>query len=361
MREWAGDLQTILQSYRRRDWLDLYLADDSVLNLSRGAVNRNSIVYDNWIASVEELNCSIESSVDRITIHCQNVNSLLGFNVASNLRLLDYAIGKYGKIYQSVRNPSLSEDLDSFNGVLANAEVNEKRISFEFVVDYESLGSLVSNRGLSPRCWWTYKNGIECTSTSLLPTCPKTRAACIKRGAEKDFGGWEFFEEPTSDLPSGGGNQNPGPCFTGETFIWTPDGDVPIGEIRERFERGKKSVYSFNPLTGEIIEDEIVEVFEHTAKHFFTFDFEHAAVNVTPEHPFLVDWGEFKAADKFKRGKDTTKIYDREWSNSKLKRIKQNSDRHETVWNFHVKNNCTYFANQCAVHNSKSPIEYENY
>ena len=50
-----------------------------------------------------------------------------------------------------------------------------------------------ASRALSPRCWWTYKSGIECTSESGETTCPQTRAACAKRGVEHEFGGWEAF------------------------------------------------------------------------------------------------------------------------------------------------------------------------
>ena len=355
-------LTEIFKSYRRRDWLNLYLADDSVLRLSRGAVTKSSIVYNNWIASVEDLTATIDTAVDRITINCQNVNSLLGFNVASNLRLLDYAVADYGKIYQSVRNPALSVDLDQFRGVLANAEVGEERISFEIIVDYESLGSIVAARSKSPRCWWTYKNGIECTSTSILPNCLKTRAACKERGKEWEFGGSEFFEDPTSNLPGAGGNDGGGienPCFTGETLIATPDGDIQIGEIKDRFTSGKKSVYSFDPETGEVRIDEIEEVFEHLVSSYFTFTFEHGIVNVTPEHPFLVTFGEFKTADKMERGVDSVKIFDGlNWHDSRLLKIKHNSDVSETVWNFRVKHNHTYFAGDCGVHNSKNQDQY---
>lgn len=360
-REQSATLTEIFKSYRRRDWMNLYLADDSVLTLSRGAVQRNAVTYDNWIASIEDLTTTIDAAVDRITVNCQNVNSLLGFNVASNLRLLDYAIAEYGKIYQSTRNPAQIVDLDTFRGVLANAEVSETRIGFEIIVDYESLGSIVAARGLSPRCWNSYKNGIECTSTSSLPSCPKTRPACKERGKEYEFAGSEFFEEPESEVPSGGGNNGGGiqPCFTGETLIATPNGAIRFDEMKARFDAGIKSVHSFNPETGETIVDEIEEVFEHPVSNYFTFTFEHKTINVTKEHPFLVRFSAsyreaFKAADEMRRGFDSVKVFDgRDWRESALLKIKQNSDVSAIVYNLRVKRNHTYFADDCAVHNSK--------
>lgn len=360
-RTWSSDLQTIFQAYKVRHTLDVYLNSGDLLQLSRGYVERDTIVYNNWITSIDDLAASIEQSVDRVTVKCQNINSELGFNLASDLRLLDYAVGQYGKQYQSVRNPALIEDFPNvFPGVLANAEVDEKYFSFEFVVDYESLGNIIALRGMSPKCWWTYKNGIECTSTSALPTCPHTRAGCIERGAEKDFGGWEFFEEPTSSQPGSGGNQGGGigGCFLGETLVWTPEGEIPIGEMSERFANGKRSIYSFDPATGEISEDEIEAVWVQTINGFFTLGFESGKINVSAPHRFLTDFGKFSPADNFRRY-DTTKVLkDHQWLDSQLQTIKWNSDKTETVFNLRVKKNRTFFAHRFAVSNSKTPNDF---
>lgn len=360
-RDWSANLQEIHKAYQRRDTLVLYLADNTTKFLARGAVTRGLTAYENVIASVDSLRQTIDAGVDRLTVTCQNVDSLLGFNVASNLRLLDYALAEYGRIYQSVRNPVLKEDVPQiFRSVLANAEVSETRIRFEIIADYESLGSIVAARALSPRCWAVFKNGVECTSTANTTTCPKTRSACIKRGKEWEFLGWEFFEEPASNLPGTGGNEGGTgtgtlPCFLGETRIATPNRDWTFKEIKDRFDLGLRSILSFNPTTGEVEKDEIEEIFTHRVTGYFTLEFDHGYVNVTPEHPFLTDWDVFKPADGFTR-LDTTKIYSRDgrgWHDSRLRAIKWNSDVDEIVYNCRVKKNRTYFANDCGVHNSK--------
>lgn len=150
-RDWSTDLQEIHQAYKRRDTLDLYLADNTVLHLSRGHVERDLgekvgiVVYDNWIRSVEDLRSSIEQSIDRITIKCQNVDSQLGFKLASDLRLLDFAVADYGKIYQSLTNPALIEDIPQvLRGVLSNAEVDEQNFKVELIVDYDSMGRIIA-------------------------------------------------------------------------------------------------------------------------------------------------------------------------------------------------------------------------
>lgn len=365
-RPWSSDLQTIHQAYKRRDTLDIYLADNTVLRLSRGAVTRviggTPVVYDNWIRSVDDLEYSLEEAIDRISVKCQNINSELGFKLASDLRLLDYALADYGKIYQSNRNPALIEDIPQvFRGVLANAEVDELNFDVELIVDYESLGAIIASRGLSPGCWTTYKNGIECTSTSIKTSCPKTRTGCAKRHdstiKEAEFLGWEFFEEPTASAPGSGGNDGGigGTCFTLETKIWTPQGEISIGELPLGAQRERIQVVSFNEITGEInYSDEIQEVFEHEVNGHFTFEFEHGSVNVTPEHRFFTALNNFLPADQFRIG-DTTKTYIEDWFDSKLVRIKWNSDVKTLVRNLHVKKNHTYFvANKYAVHNAKN-------
>lgn len=353
-RNWSNNLQNnIFPAYRRRDTLDIYLNDGQTLRLSRGSVVRGSVlVYNNWIRSVDELRFSIDGSIDRITITCQNVNSLLGFDLASNLRKLDYALVDYGKQYQSIRNPAIPvEDFPQvFRGVLANAETDEQNITFELIVDYESLGAIVGSRALSPRCWWTYKTGPECTSTSGEATCPQTRSACVKRGVEKDFGGWEAFIEPVSSPPGSGGNDGGGigTCFTLDTPVWTPAGEVPIGELR-----AGQRIVSFDEKTGEVnFDDEIIEVLDHEATGFYTFEFEHGPLNVTPEHPLLVANNIFVLADMFQMG-DTVRVVKDAWFDSALKRIRWNSDQKVKVRNLHVRGNQTYFANRCGVHNVK--------
>lgn len=199
-REWSSTFQQIHAGYRRRDTLDLYLADDTILRLSRGAVVRGSDTYSNVIRSVSDLRTSIDAGVDRVTVVCQNVDSVLGIDLASDLRLFDYAFGDYGRQYQSIRTPANVVDIPQFfRGVVANCEADEEQISFELIVDYESLGSVLASRGLGPRCWWINQGGIECNATQ---PCAQTRFTCT---SEHEFGGWEFFQEPAGTLPGAGG------------------------------------------------------------------------------------------------------------------------------------------------------------
>lgn len=209
--EISETLAEILPASKRRDTLDLYLADGTVLRLSRGKVIRlitgSPVEYLNYIRSVSELKRSLELAIDRLTITAQNINSELGFNLADDLRLLDYAYAEYGRVYESIRDGELIEDITMiFRGVLANAEATETRVEYEIIVDYDSMGAIVATRTCGYRCPFTYKDGVDCTSESELPDCKKTRAQCKERGKEEEFGGCEPFEQTISTPPSGDGS-----------------------------------------------------------------------------------------------------------------------------------------------------------
>lgn len=357
------------------------------LILNTVVYNSVEVEYLNWIMSVSDFKNTIETSIDRLTVTCQNISSDLGFNIASDLRLLDYAFATYGRQFQSSRNESLIEDIPKiFPAILANAEADEKKIEFEIIADYDSMGSILGSRSNGYRCGWTYKNGVECTSTSSETDCLKTRAQCKDRGKEWEFGGTEPYEEPVATPPPGDGSgigtgtgggfggsyYNPNdPCFTLETKVWTPQGDIPFAD----FPVGKleKPIigYSFDKKTGEIIEDEILEIFEHEVNEFLTFTFEHSLINTTFNHRFWVDFNKFKRAENFKLPKngffDTTKAFVETlgwngWMDVRLLKVKQNSDKPTIVRNLHMKRNNTYFANRCAVSNMKDPFrQYPDY
>ena len=353
----SNNLTEILKSYTRRDTLLLYLNDQTTLPLSRGAVVRDGVTYKNYIRSVGDLSASFDRAVDNIEITCQNVNSELGYNLASNLRLLDYALADYGRIYQSTRNPALIEDFPRmFAGVIANAQADEQNFKVQLIVDFESMGSIIATRGLSPKCSTTLKNGIECTTTAFGLSCPRTLLACKKYGKPWENMGWEYFEEPLNAPPGTGGGGGIGGCFIAETKVWLPSGDLPIGDLPIGRPSERIAVVSFDPLTNAIdYDDEIEEVWEEEINGYFTFEFKNTIIpGVSARHRFLRKFGLFQAADLFQLG-GSTRIFADDWADSKLIKIKWNSDARVKMRNLRVKKNHTFFANRCAVSNAKQP------
>lgn len=206
----SSNLAEILPASKRREMLDIYLNNGEMLHLTRGLVAQEDpespINYQNKIRSISELRKSIDGAIDRITVVCENITSDLGFDLSSNSRLLDFAFAVYGRQYVSIRDENLIEYIPRiFPGIISNVDANEKQIEFELIVDIDSMGAILAARSLSPRCQFSYQNGIECTSTSSETSCPKTRDACKARGKEWEFGGTEFFEEPIPIVPNGDG------------------------------------------------------------------------------------------------------------------------------------------------------------
>lgn len=353
-------------SHSRRDTLDLYLTNGTIKRLSRGAVSRGGNIYQDYIRDVGDL-VKTETEVDRLNIVCQNINSELGLLAASDLRLLDYAVADYGRIYQSNVNPALVEDYPQiFRTVLASAQITETRTSFELINDFESLGETVASRGPKEKCVAAYKNGLECTSTSSELTCPKTRLACRRRGKEYQFLGFEFFEEPTDSAPGSAGNsggietgQGIGGCFLLDTSVRLASqdaaiGSLPLGKLAEPIR-----CYSFNKNTEEIEEDWIDAVAEYERTGFYTLEFEDGTLNVTEEHPLFRGLKAFARVGEWRLA-DNARFHVGEWKNSRLVSMKWNSDVPVKVRDITVRKNHTFFANNCAVSNKSIFEEYQS-
>jgi hypothetical protein len=227
------------------------------------------------------------------------------------------------------------------------------------------MGRIIASRAMSPRGQWCHQNGIECTSVSGLGACPQTRSDCRRRGREYEHGGWEFFEEPSSTPPGSGGNQGGGiggPCFVLNTRILTPQGEIPFGEFPLGVAKERIPVVSFDKTTGEInYDDEFEEIWEYEVKGCYTLEFQHDRIDgVTPMHRFFYDLEKWRTADEFRLGQTTKALLNsnKGWFDSKLIRMKWNSDAIVKVRNGRVKHNGTYFANGCGVSNNKLPEDF---
>lgn len=351
-RTWDADLQTIFEAYKRRDKLVINKSDGTTLSLSRGNISGCS----NWIRSVSDVSSTIDRPVDRVSFDIQNVNSTAGLVLADDLRLLSYATAEYSRQYQSLRNPSLVQTISFFRGVIADAEADEEHLRLDLVVDYQSVGSILASRSLGPVCWWPYKNGVECTSASSETTCPRTRSGCVKRSVEHQFGGWEFFENPVAQVPGTRGTGiGIGYCFTRDTKVWLPSGDIPIGDLPLGRPSTPIPVVSFDPERAEICEDDEIEnVWEHDADGYLRFEFDNGiGVNVTPEHKIWVGmFRPFRAARDFKLHDHGISWPVDQWRATKLIKIEWHQ-RPVKVRNITTRKNHTYFANRLAVSNSK--------
>lgn len=275
--------------------------------------------YLTGLLRVGELKETQNTATNRIQIKLSNVDLVFGIKLASDLRKLELADITVKRYYQSLTNPATIETAFFFLGKLIGAQANEREIDFDVIPDTTAAGTCIAQENLSPS------------------------------------NGWVFPESPTTSPPGTGSNPGGGighgSCFSLDTLICTPGGDIPIGELKAGM-----PIVSFNHQTGEIYRDEVEEVFEDKVRGIFTLEFEHGTVRVTPRHRFFTGDNCFKQAAVFSL-KQTVQVYSKGWVDSRLIGMKWDGLTETEVRNFRVKNNRTYFANGFAVHNSKLPEE----
>lgn len=363
-RSLATNMDILLPNSYRRDAVEIYLADNTVKYLSRGAVTRGADVYTNCIKTIGEITNSINAPVNRVSFSCQNIDSILGLSMANELRLLSYAFARYSRDYVGWKGAGTgltAVEQDQFFGVVAGVSANETEINYDLVVDLESIGKVIASRTFSPKCPWTYKNGIECNSVSVLTSCPLHRAACEERGVEWEMGGWEFFEDPVATLPGLPVNPHDGTgyCFIADTLVWNSSGYTPIQMVKV----GDR-VYSFNKITGVI---ETKKVYNTSKTKYtgdmFKFSFESGREFVVkPNHPIwnskqkMVMAKHWSIGDVAGYSNDELLLNDYSWRGTKLTEIEVRHVTDEWVYNLSVEDNADYFAETIGVSNSK-PVD----
>lgn len=147
----------------------------------------------------------------------------------------------------------------------------------------------------------------------------------------------------------GGGGGGELPCFTGGTYILTASGTKPISDIK-----AGDTVQSF-ASSGKFVLGTVAETFVHTVDSYLELVFsDGAAVETTPEHPFLMFNNEFRAAGNLQTG-DRVKIKRcGAWASVYLASAEIiTPDAPVLVYNFHVAEYQHYFAGGFAVHNLK--------
>ena len=135
-------------------------------------------------------------------------------------------------------------------------------------------------------------------------------------------------------------------CFTAGTLIHTKDGFKPIEDIEVGDMVAAKS-----DQTGEMEYKPVVRLFRHDNKTVLNLTFEtqngeQELIQATPEHPFMLESGQWKNAEQLIPG-DTVQTTD-SGEMVKLKAVVTDDKRH-TVYNFEVKDFHTYFVGEHGV------------
>lgn len=333
--------------------------------------------YTGSLKGVSDLRFSLSETVDRVTATVYNNDRVIGADVASTLRYLTNATADIGRYYRA-DDTSDKYHACLFNGAIAKAEATNREVRFEIIDSFVSAGQVIAVRPLTENCAFTYKEPLTCGAVHASGTCDhrlNSVGGCANRGTGQTakFGGWVFPYAPVVGVPSngdggstggGGGGGVGGSCFTAGTLVTMASGkEKPIEEVKAG-EEVLCFYYDANLKTDVLARRKVLKTFEHEADSFYEFGFEHGRLEVTPEHPLYVKAGAFLTADFVKPGqrlnalKKNYRKADLPFKDNLLLSMAWNREaflRGGTVkvYNIHVEEFETYFANRIPVHNRK--------
>lgn len=87
--------------------------------------------------------------------------------------------------------------LREFHSSMTETDSDPQQAAFRLTQLQDPNSFVAPFRVDSEQCPWRYKNAL-CGSTSVLTTCPKTRAACVTRVAIERFGGVPYAPPATT-------------------------------------------------------------------------------------------------------------------------------------------------------------------
>lgn len=245
-------MQLILADRNRKvDYtLDLSFPDGSSFKF---ATARHTIAgrgsYLNDLENVGDINRTIESPVNSVSIAIQNKDRILGQHVATYWQKWRRAEAVIGRYYRGGRNYGLTEWVERFSGAVQKPNADDFQVTMDIVPDTVSEGLVVAIRGLGLLCPNKYKDPKTCASTSPRLTCNhvlKSVDGCDGDDNSHHFMGMEHRNNPDVNIPGSGGN----PVDPGD-----PGGPVYCPRIdqysRVRGENGKPAPKMVGFLTEE--------------------------------------------------------------------------------------------------------------
>lgn len=349
----SGTLATLLQASETHPTLSLLYTNNTTKRFSNTPLTISSNAYTQHLKSVSEVKQTFLRAINRCRVDIQNVDRVMGLDVANATRYLENAEAVVGRYYRAIRDAGVNEWKSLFTGRVMTAEANEEVATLEIISDIMAAGQ-IANRNLADNCPRIYKD-FRCGATSSNTTCNKNLkgvGSCTDNANTHRFEGWKNPDNPASTPPGddggiGGGGDGGGTCFTGDTLVWTPNNDAPISSVRIG-----DLVWAFDEKTMQIKPARVLNIMRHTIHRFYLFDFEGIKLNVTPEHPLLTSHG-FKAADILRLAEKVF-VHEGEWLKKRIKSFKWQTVKEVEVFNLEIEKYHTFFANRVAVHNVKN-------
>lgn len=214
-------MQAILADRNRKvDYtLDIYFPDATSFSFATAPldfVTGRIASYTNDLETVGDINRTIESPVNSVSVGIQNKDRVLGLHVATYWQKWRTAEAVIGRYYRGGADFALAEWIERFRGAIQKPNANDLQVTMDIVPDTVSPGLIVATRGLGLLCPSKYKHPKTCGSTTARLNCNhvlKSSAGCDGDDNSHRFAGMEHRNNPDVNVPGSGGNpvDPPGP------------------------------------------------------------------------------------------------------------------------------------------------------
>lgn len=364
MRTVSTELQDMLDldGCETQTTLDLQLADGvtEYLFATRDLTFEKG-EYAGDLVTGEDIEQTIGSATDRVTVSVQNVDKVFGgVAMSGDLTRARAVVGRY---YHDPAGRVTDTWVELFRGEVLPQPVVEGEARLEIVSDLIAAGYCVGDWALWDNCVLVYK-GELCGYSGGLTSCNKRRfsdGGCRGHDNEHRFGGMEYPPQKRT-APSGGtgGGGIPPRCFAGDTKIHlTMGGQIDLKtlyRLREKYIGGP--ILSFDE-NGNLAGDTLVNVMRSQASFgemVFVRFYGRPATRVKRRHRFLTESNGFQEIGTLRRGDAVMRLGpDGKLVPEKIQWIYPSRSPLEWVYNVTTKVHHRFFADGCAVHNAKFP------
>lgn len=140
----------------------------------------NGVTWKPELRKTPEITSTISAEANTATVELQNVDTVWGNEFASLERYLYGAEAKVGRYWKDIERGSEWHKV-LLTGFVENVSDNQNTAQLNIISDVYANVSVGPARFIRGLCQAPIYKGFECGSTSDLPTCPRTLAACSAR------------------------------------------------------------------------------------------------------------------------------------------------------------------------------------
>ena len=248
----STDLQTILSGPVRtiQKTCAITFPTRPAIRVATAPVTVGGNDYAEDLRSVGDIRRTLENPVDRVPVQIQNVDRVIGQDMATYPNEWSKAEAVIGRLYTGSGE---TEWIELFRGIVQQPVSDDLVFRFDVVPDVIGKGAFIASRSLAALCAWRFKDPATCGYSGSETTCNhhlRSKAGCMGRDRELAFGGTEHKYNPDASAPGSGSNQSGSGgggvigCPTLEQFILTARGSIRVANLMVNDQL-------FDPIDGE--------------------------------------------------------------------------------------------------------------